>query len=119
MTHLHKAKLHKAKLIRIDFPDAIELEVSLGFRVTIQARVFLHGVKINPKNATLDVIHSFVYDWLTSSDHIFILPLDATTTHNVPVYVYSDVAMHACLNDDLVDAGYAINSRNTPESLDM
>ena len=102
--------LFKAKFVRMESPDVIELEVHLGFRIIIQTRVFLHGVSLNTKNATETEIQAYMYDWLTASDHIFVLPLDATKTHNVPVYIYSDTGMHACLNDDIIDAGYAINA---------
>ena len=108
---------YEAKVDRVIDGDTVDLVIDLGFDISYTARVRLHGVD-TPELRTKDLAEkdrglaakAFTYDWLASKDRVFVKTLkdDTGKYGRILGYIYSDVIMSACLNDDIIDSGHGV-----------
>jgi len=94
------SQLYEARLRRVITGDVVVLCVELGFDVSIDVKIRLHGVNVT-ENA-----EAFVYDWLSGQDRVYVKTVQ-TVDHLYSGLIFSDRQLTACLNDDLIDSGFA------------
>lgn len=111
---------YNARVLKVVDGDTLDLMVDLGFNVHHKIRVRLYGVN-TPESRTKDaaekqlglVAKKYTSDWLDSHPEVFVQTVaDKNEKYGrVLANVYSsnlvDDPATACLNKDIVEAGYA------------
>lgn len=107
---------YQAKVLGVIDGDTLDLLVDLGFNVHHQIRVRLNGLN-TPESRTSDIrekelglkAKSFTQDWTTRHPivHVSTSKDKKEKFGRILALVYSDENKTACLNDDLIDSGYA------------
>lgn len=111
---------YTAKVLKVVDGDTFDVLIDLGFNIHHKARIRLYGVN-TPESRTKDLAEkelglkakSFTADWLDSHQTIFIKTIaDKNEKYGRTLaQVYSDTNVDdpktACLNTDIVEAGYA------------
>lgn len=111
---------YSAKVLKIVDGDTFDVLIDLGFNVHHKARVRLYGVN-TPESRTKDLkekelglkAKQFTTDWLNRHTEVFIKTIaDANEKYGrtlAQVYSSTDVSspQTACLNTDIIEAGYA------------
>jgi len=107
--------LYEAKVIRVVDGSTVDLMVDLGFNVWHRIRVTLHGVAVAPEPSPTIKNHGmsakdYLLDWLLKYDTIFVRTFNdgEDMSRNVTGMVFSHRDLRHCLNDDLIDSGFAI-----------
>lgn len=108
---------YQAEVVKIIDGDTLDLMVDLGFDIHHKVRVRLYGVN-TPESRTSDeeekvrglAAKDYVMKWIKESEIIFIQTIkDKTEKYGrVLAKVYSDEKQSACLNDDLIKSGNAV-----------
>jgi micrococcal nuclease len=120
MTTAYSPYWYNAKVLRTVDGDTIDLMVDLGFDVHHKIRVRLFGVN-TPETRTKDVVEkemglkakAFTHDWLEGHPEVFVQTVaDKNEKYGrVLANIYSgnlvDDPSTACLNKDIIGAGYA------------
>jgi len=111
---------YMAKVVKVIDGDTFDVLIDLGFDVHHKARVRLYGVN-TPESRTKDAAEkelglkakSFTQDWLTRHQDVFIKTIaDKNEKYGRTLaQVYSSTEINdpttACLNSDIIEAGYA------------
>lgn len=111
IAHFAIAHFYEAKVKHVEDADVFHADIDLGFGVHYLVRLRLHGLTCTANRSEGsdlgDAIFNFVYDWLTARDSVYVLSVFDEDMNSYTALVYSDPEMTACLNEDLVDNGYA------------
>jgi len=120
MTTAYSPYWYNGKVLKTVDGDTVDLMVDLGFNVHHKIRVRLFGVN-TPESRTKDAIEkemglkakTFTHDWLDRHQNVFVQTVaDKNEKYGrVLANIYSsnlvDDPSTACLNKDIVAAGYA------------
>ncbi len=107
---------YRATVLEVIDGDTIDLMVDLGFSVYHKIRVRLNGIN-TPESRTKDLrekelglkAKAFTKDWTTRHKDVLVhTSVDKKEKFGrILAKVYSDENKTACLNEDLIEAGYA------------
>lgn len=107
---------YKAKVLNVIDGDTLDLMVDLGFNVHHSIRVRLHGIN-TPESKTSDIkekeiglkAKDYTKDWTIRHPEVFVTTVKDKKEKfgRILAQIFSDETKTLCLNDSLVDAGYA------------
>ncbi len=107
---------YSAKVLDVIDGDTLDLVVDLGFDVHFRVRVRLHGIN-TPESRTSDKAEkelglkakAYTKDWTTRHSTVFIKTVKDKKEKfgRILAEIYSDELKTACLNEDIIEAGFA------------
>lgn len=108
---------YKAFLDRVVDGDTVDLVIDLGFDIQYKCRCRLYGIN-TPESRTKDLkekelglsAKAYVQDWFNWNGPCFIETMkDGKGKYGrILAKIYADEEMKVCLNEQLVDAGHAV-----------
>ena len=107
---------YSAKVLDVIDGDTLDLVVDLGFDVHFRVRVRLHGIN-TPESRTSDKAEkelglkakAYTKDWTTRHSTVFVKTVKDKKEKfgRILAEIYSDELKTACLNEDIIEAGFA------------
>lgn len=107
---------YSAKVLDVIDGDTLDLIVDLGFDVHFRIRVRLNGIN-TPESRTSDKAEkelglqakAYTKDWTTRHSTVFVKTVKDKKEKfgRILAEIYSDEAKTACLNEDIIEAGFA------------
>ena len=107
---------YSAKVMDVIDGDTLDLVVDLGFDVHFRVRVRLHGIN-TPESRTSDKAEkelglkakAYTKDWTTRHSTVFVKTVKDKKEKfgRILAEIYSDELKTACLNEDIIEAGFA------------
>jgi len=107
---------YSAKVLDVIDGDTLDLVVDLGFDVHFRVRVRLHGIN-TPESRTSNKAEkelglkakAYTKDWTTRHSTVFVKTVKDKKEKfgRILAEIYSDELKTACLNEDIIEAGFA------------